>query len=137
MILGLGPRGPGFNSRSSPFLFPSRRDMQTKRQRGDSNPCGQSPMDFESISLTTRTQCHACYLEVTHWLPCESLTAICVKPLPRVLPQRGNLPVTRHSMLRCHLATKVDVALAFCVQSAFPTAQNTKLVQSAKGPTRI
>ena len=28
-----------------------------KRQRGDSNPCGQSPMDFESISLTTRTHC--------------------------------------------------------------------------------
>ena len=29
----------------------------TKRHRGDSNPCGQSPMDFESISLTARTQC--------------------------------------------------------------------------------
>ena len=29
-----------------------------KRQRGDSNPCGQSPMDFESISLTARTHCH-------------------------------------------------------------------------------
>ena len=28
-----------------------------KRHRGDSNPCGQSPMDFESISLTARTQC--------------------------------------------------------------------------------
>ena len=28
-----------------------------ERQRGDSNPCGQSPMDFESISLTTRTYC--------------------------------------------------------------------------------
>ena len=27
------------------------------RHRGDSNPCGQSPMDFESISLTARTQC--------------------------------------------------------------------------------
>ena len=30
-----------------------------KRHRGDSNPCGQSPMDFESISLATRTQCLA------------------------------------------------------------------------------
>ena len=29
-----------------------------KRQRGDSNPCGQSPMDFESISLAARTHCH-------------------------------------------------------------------------------
>ena len=27
------------------------------RQRGDSNPCGQSPMDFESISLAARTHC--------------------------------------------------------------------------------
>ena len=29
-----------------------------KRHRGDSNPCGRSPMDFESISLAARTQCH-------------------------------------------------------------------------------
>ena len=28
---------------------------EQERQRGDSNPCGQSPMYFESISLTTRT----------------------------------------------------------------------------------
>ena len=28
-----------------------------KRQRGDSNPCGQSPMDFESITLTARSRC--------------------------------------------------------------------------------
>ena len=27
------------------------------RHRGDSSPCGQSPMDFESISLAARTQC--------------------------------------------------------------------------------
>ena len=27
------------------------------RHRGDSNPCGQSPMDFESISLAARTHC--------------------------------------------------------------------------------
>ena len=27
------------------------------RHRRDSNPCGQSPMDFESISLAARTQC--------------------------------------------------------------------------------
>jgi hypothetical protein len=30
-----------------------------KRHRKDSNPCGQSPMDFESISLAARTQCLA------------------------------------------------------------------------------
>jgi hypothetical protein len=33
------------------------RLMSEKRHRGDSNPCGQSPMDFESISLPARTQC--------------------------------------------------------------------------------
>ena len=32
---------------------------EQERQRGDSNPCGQSPMDFESISITTRTHCLA------------------------------------------------------------------------------
>ena len=25
--------------------------------QGDMNPCGQSPMDFESITLATRSQC--------------------------------------------------------------------------------
>ena len=34
------------------------KNWHTQRQRGDSNPCGQSPMDFESISLATRTHCH-------------------------------------------------------------------------------
>ena len=36
----------------------SQHICKQKRQRGDSNPCGQSPMDFESISLTARTHCH-------------------------------------------------------------------------------
>ena len=30
---------------------------RAKRQRGDLNPCGQSPTDFESITLTTRSHC--------------------------------------------------------------------------------
>ena len=33
------------------------RDLNTKRQLGDLNPCGQSPADFKSASLTTRTSC--------------------------------------------------------------------------------
>ena len=37
---------------------PEAPRSSAKRQRGDSNPCGQSPMDFESISLTARTHCH-------------------------------------------------------------------------------
>ena len=37
---------------------PHGRKHAHTRHRGDSNPCGQSPMDFKSIILTTRTQCH-------------------------------------------------------------------------------
>ena len=33
------------------------RDLNTKRQLGDLNPCGQSPADFISASLTTGTSC--------------------------------------------------------------------------------
>ena len=33
------------------------RKTRNKRQRRDSNPRGQSPSDFESDSLTTRTHC--------------------------------------------------------------------------------
>ena len=29
----------------------------SRRHQGDSNPCGQSPMDSESISLAVQTQC--------------------------------------------------------------------------------
>ena len=36
----------------------SNNIARTLRQRGDLNPCGQSPMDFESITLTTRSRCH-------------------------------------------------------------------------------
>ena len=42
------------------------------RHRGDSNPCGQSPMDFESISLAARTQCL--------WLHLSNLVRLFLKP---------------------------------------------------------
>ena len=45
-------------SRATPMGYTTFEAFKTKRHQGDSNPCGQSPMDFESISLTTRTQCH-------------------------------------------------------------------------------
>ena len=37
----------------------ARREIvvMVMRQRGDLNPCGQSPMDFESITLATRSHC--------------------------------------------------------------------------------
>ena len=41
------------------FALPNNTALQPNtRQRGDSNPCGHSPMDIWSISLAT--QCHAC-----------------------------------------------------------------------------
>ena len=48
-----------------------------KRHRGDSNPCGQSPMDFESISLTARTQCHGNTSEISQGQMPQQLLAPC------------------------------------------------------------
>jgi hypothetical protein len=53
---------------------------QRNRHRGDSNPCGQSPMDFESISLTARTQCHAPKQE--RWL--KRLVEVVMRAHPRI-----------------------------------------------------
>ena len=46
------------NIRAAPRTVAATAAAIAKRHRGDSNPCGQSPMDFESISLAARTQCH-------------------------------------------------------------------------------
>jgi hypothetical protein len=43
-----------------------------KRHRGDSNPCGRSPVDFESISLTAWTQRHV----MQRYAMCEFTSAI-------------------------------------------------------------
>ena len=42
------------------------------RQRGDLSPCGQSPMDFESITLATRSHCHVHQI----WRNCPILCMI-------------------------------------------------------------
>ena len=46
------------------FYFHFAFFMETNRHRGDSSPCGQRPMDFESISLATRTQCLVTQLRI-------------------------------------------------------------------------
>jgi hypothetical protein len=46
-------------------LSHTKREEKKKRQRRDSNSRGQSPVDFESTSLTTRTRCRVLY-EKTH-----------------------------------------------------------------------
>ena len=71
-----------------PFLFLlSLLEGSGKRQRGDSNPCGQSPMDFESISLAARTHC----LDVKS--PPKARSALCsaapAAPLSHAAGSRG------------------------------------------------
>ena len=44
------------------------QNAQHDRQRGDLSPCGQSPMDFESITLTTRSHCHVLLIACLHSL---------------------------------------------------------------------
>ena len=59
------------------------------RHRGDSNPCGQNPMDFESISLTARTQCHGHSRERNtprHRKPKTNATAKHKTPRPGIEP---------------------------------------------------
>ena len=56
-----------------------------KRHRGDSSPCRQSPMDFESIPLTARAQCQLIFFfDSSHlilidlrWMQC-SLAWLCL-----------------------------------------------------------
>ena len=53
-----GSRRPRSKNRSmAPNYTLEGVRSRKKRQRGDSNPCGQSPMDFKSISLAARTHC--------------------------------------------------------------------------------
>ena len=46
------------------WLCGMKWDNRKKRQLQDSNLRGQSPTDFESVSLTTRTNCQS---EVVDW----------------------------------------------------------------------
>ena len=57
------------------------------RQRGDLNPCGQCPMDFESITLATRSHCHL----TRAW---ESHTNLAIHLIH--LPGRSTMPVEKH-----------------------------------------
>ena len=51
------PVAPKMCWRNHPCLPRGKMVPGEKRHRGDLSPCGQSPMDFESITLTTRSQC--------------------------------------------------------------------------------
>ena len=78
-----------------------------KRHLGDSNPCGQSPMDFESISLAARTKCLA-QLEhedtsiiQSHMGPEPGSTRVCNTCPPRhrdyARPQNANSLLLGHA----------------------------------------
>jgi hypothetical protein len=59
-IFGLVPRpcpfGPNGLAEATATARATAEQRARRRHRGDSNPCGQSPVDFESISLAARTQ---------------------------------------------------------------------------------
>ena len=57
---------------------------QASRQLGDLNPCGQSPMDFESITLTTRSNC-PCKGSLTH-----RITTFPAQDIPRGRTDSGS-----------------------------------------------
>ena len=65
-----GVEVPPGHQHDSPRLHPNRSHAMpawtlpllacgwfVNRQRGDANPCGRSPIDFESITLATRSPC--------------------------------------------------------------------------------
>ena len=57
-LWGGGPAFPGGNGQvAHVWGRVPLAATHTDRQRGDLSPCGQSPMDFESITLATRSHC--------------------------------------------------------------------------------
>ena len=86
---------------------PETPTSSAKRQRGDSNPCGQSPMDFESISLTTRARC-PCLLYCLACREAESQIALQnAESEDRTHDLRIMRP-TRYQLRYCRSETKVS-----------------------------
>ena len=73
VVVGSSPTVGVFVSLSSKF-------RTVKRHRWGSNPCGQSPLDFKSNSLTSRTQC---------------LRGICEACIPLRLPELSTLQIAK------------------------------------------
>ena len=84
----------------------TRRDTHVaKRHRGDSNPCGQSPMDFGSISLTARTQCRYASSHVIRETKKKNLSI--------ALPGRLELPTLRLTASRSNQLSYGSMAIRF------------------------
>ena len=78
---------PGFASKFAQDIHAFQNTCianQQMRHLGDLNPCGQSPMDFESISLAARTKCLA-----------TGATALALAP-PRSLSEKNACQKTHH-----------------------------------------
>ena len=97
-----------------PFRFYSRRAQPPaafmRRQRGDLSPCGQSPMDFESITLATRSHCldrryrqsvpYIIHIDRSHGVVSTFQCAGCIRDLSALLSRES-----------CHLN---DVRVCIC-----------------------
>ncbi len=83
----------------------------------DSNPCGQSPMDFESISLTAWAQCHYRY-------PLPNAARVCIR---NALQKQAEFPARQAPSSFCskrpRTKTRLGSVLAqhFCPRSRLPT----------------
>ena len=65
---------------------------EQERQREEANPSGQSPMDSESISFTTRTHCLAevlpsSLLSCSSWVSMYAALVLCTWPMRMPHPQ--------------------------------------------------
>lgn len=66
------------------FIYDYDYCLIKKRQLQDSNLRGHSPTDFESVSLTTRTNCHVTivesyFMKITKWKWCLFLEVLIFK----------------------------------------------------------
>ena len=92
-----------------------------KRHRGDSNPCGQTQMDFKTISLAARTQCHV-RLGDSACLPASIAGAPVAKTCPpvRATPTVSQNPTREDTVLSRRRARKLVTYTLPFIFSRFP-----------------
>ena len=94
-----------------------RASRAASRQRGDSNPCGQSPVDFKSISLAARTHYHVLQMHKHDIATAHSLLFLNAKtPLNPGLPRdrRKYQPLYYHGLACVQVNTNLTVNKTRC-----------------------
>ena len=113
--------------------------MLIKRQRRGSNPCGQSPLDFKSNSLTSRTHCHTANILrgiLRHWQDFHSVctnTNLNKTPLPGLEP--GIFALGGRRVIHCATEAAQIKILPASYSQHFPLQKNEeKTLRLAKIP---